>query len=78
MKRFKTHIALIFFILTPVMDCFGQLTCKVDERMELTSIVFRVAGIEEFTNDNIPEYAKAIDSWFGKYKSHKLIDLEAV
>ncbi len=54
---------------------FGQLKSKVDERMELTSIVFRVAGIEEFTNDNIPEYAEAIDKWFGKYKSHKLIDL---
>ncbi len=75
MKKLKPYIVLIFFILIPVLDCFGQLKSRVDERMELTSIVFRIAGIEEFTNDNIPEYAKAIDSWFGKYESHKLIDL---
>lgn len=56
------------------INCFAQMQAKVDERIELTSIVFRLAGMEEFTAGQINEYEEAIDKWFGKYSSHRLID----
>ena len=45
----------------------------VDERLELTSIVFRLAGAKEYVCDGVPEYMKEIDEYFAPYKNHKLI-----
>lgn len=54
--------------------CFAQITPKVDERFELTSIAFRLADAEEYSQCRIPEYAEAIDSYFGDFKNHALIN----
>ena len=74
-RSIKTALLSVAMFLSCVTLCFGQLTCKVDERMELTSIAFRIAEVDEFINDKIPEYSEAIDKWFGKYKSHELFAL---
>ena len=68
----RLTISLIVICLS--ISCFAQMRAAVDERMELTSIVFRIAGAEEFVNDQMQEYGEAIDRWFGKYSSHELID----
>ena len=68
----RLTISLIVICLS--ISCFAQMRATVDERMELTSIVFRIAGAEEFVNDQMQEYGEAIDRWFGKYSSHELID----
>lgn len=44
----------------------------VDERIELTSIAFRLAGAEEYVTDWMPEYLAEIDSCFAPYKDHEL------
>ena len=48
MRRF---IAILIFTINLSMSCMAQMRATVDERMELTSIVFRLAGAEEFVND---------------------------
>ena len=44
----------------------------VDERIELVSIAFRLAGAREYVNDRVPEYMAEIDSCFAPYTDHEL------
>ena len=44
----------------------------VDERIELVSIAFRLAGAMEYVNDRVPEYMAEIDSRFAPYTDHEL------
>lgn len=46
---------------------------KVDERIELMSIVFRLAEAEEYINNNLVDYVKDIDTYFGPFKNHKVV-----
>lgn len=62
-----------FFFILVALSSHARLTSKVDERFELTSIVFRLVGAEEYVNNNIPHYAKDIDDYFTNYKEHELI-----
>lgn len=46
---------------------------RVDERTELLSIIFRLAGSKEYNYNNIPSYAKDIDEYFGPFKEQAAI-----
>jgi hypothetical protein len=46
---------------------------KVDERVELLSIVFRLAGSEEYSSTRYKTYTDKIETHFANYKNHKLI-----
>ncbi len=46
---------------------------KVDERTELLSIIFRLAGAKEYVNNDIPSYSKDIDEYFAPFKGHDAI-----
>lgn len=46
---------------------------RVDERVELLSIVFRLAGAKEYSRTKIIEYSYAIDNYFSQYKNDELI-----
>ena len=59
------RLAISLIVICLSISCFAQMRATVDERMELTSIVFRIAGAEEFVNDQMQEYGEAIDRWFG-------------
>jgi len=48
---------------------------RVDERTELLSIVFRLAGANEYTYNNLPSYAKDMDEYFNPFKEHAAIKL---
>ena len=45
----------------------------VDERVELLSIVFRLAGNSEYNMNTLPLYSKEIDSYFASFKDHPAI-----
>lgn len=45
----------------------------VDERVELTTIAFRVAGAEEWTNYDGLSYLNEVDEFFSPYKGHPLM-----
>lgn len=51
-----------------------ELKAKVDERCELLSTVFRLAGAEEYVTHKIPIYVDSIDRYFEPYKNHEIID----
>jgi hypothetical protein len=45
----------------------------VDERVELFSIVFRLAGNPEYNKNTLPSYSADIDRYFAPYKDHPAI-----
>lgn len=47
---------------------------KVDERVELLSIAFRLAGSKEYCEKKFPKYIDNIETHFNNYKSHDLIE----
>ncbi len=50
------------------------ITAKVNEQVELMSIVARLAEYPEYVNNNFKAYASDTDAHFGKYKNHELIE----
>lgn len=65
------------FLLT-ILLAIGQTNSilsppKVDRRIELLSIVSRIAGYEEYSQDRYKLYVQDIHTHFDKYKSHPLI-----
>lgn len=53
---------------------YSQPIVHTDELLELSGIVWRLADAQEYAKNQVVEpYAKAIDAYFGKYKSHPLI-----
>jgi len=70
----KAILFLIFsHISLAILIASDTLTAKVDERFELTSIVFRMVEAEEYINNNVASYAADIDSYFASHKNHPLI-----
>jgi hypothetical protein len=47
----------------------------VDPRVELVSIVFRLAGNPEYNQAAIPSYAADVDTFFGKFKDHPAVKM---
>jgi hypothetical protein len=47
----------------------------VDPRVELMSIIFRLAGSEEYTQCGVPAYSAAIDRHFARFRDHDAVRL---
>jgi Domain of unknown function (DUF4932) len=56
------------------VDIYAQIIPRVDDRIELTSIICRLAGYEEYNNNQFKKYADDVDVYFQKYKNHPLIE----
>jgi hypothetical protein len=71
----------ILFVALATMMCTGiqaQIPeATTDERVELLSIVFRLAGAEEYNNQGIAFYDNRVDSLFAPFKEHALIKYAA-
>jgi hypothetical protein len=50
-------------------------TVRVDSRVELLSIVFRLAGAPEYNGCRLPSYEREIDQTFGRYQDHPAVQL---
>lgn len=48
---------------------------RVDERVEILSIVARLAGYNEYVNDDLKNYAEEVDRHFANYKEHPVVKL---
>jgi uncharacterized protein DUF4932 len=53
----------------------GRVTIEVDPRVELISIVFRLAGNPEFNNGTLRPYVKAIEKHFGDFDTHAAVKM---
>lgn len=50
-----------------------EMAARVDDRVELLSIVFREAGSFEYNLDKLPRYSKDIDRYFAPYRNHPAV-----
>ena len=72
----KNLIALIFIVLS--LQNYAQEkrfieVPRVDKKVELLSIVFRLAGNEEYNSQYFRRYSDKVESYFKAYKEHELI-----
>jgi hypothetical protein len=70
-----------FFVFAIIVcNCVQAQTpnAQVDERVELLSIVFRLAGAKEYTSSGVEFYDNRIDSLFSPFKEHELIKYAAL
>lgn len=51
------------------------ITPRVDERVELLSIVWRLAGSPEYNMDILPNYSQDIDRYFAPYRDHPAVKM---
>lgn len=69
----------LFALLILLSSSFAQphpaLIPKVDERVELLSIVFRLAGNPEYSMSPLDSYTGDIDTYFAPYKNHPVVVL---
>lgn len=71
----KSLIIILFFVS---FQGFAQEASilyqpKVDKRVELLSLVFRLAELPEYSTQHFKLYTDRIENYFGKYKDHELI-----
>ncbi|HUO13849.1 MAG TPA: DUF4932 domain-containing protein [Verrucomicrobiae bacterium] len=83
MKSLPRDLALLCLCCFPGLGLFaGQSTPSgpsvaphVDQRVELFSIVFRLAGNSEYHMDTLPTYSADIDRYFAPYKNHPAVQM---
>jgi hypothetical protein len=76
--QFKSLSFGLIFIVIVFSGCFAQNSYRldkpaVDKRVELLSIVFRLAGNDEYNRDHFKRYTDRIDRHFTPYRNHELI-----
>lgn len=83
-SRFRQPMILIFVSLL-CLSLWMSLTAgpspsspgiqiKVDPRVELMSIVFRLAGNLEYRQGCVASYAKDVDEYFAKFRNHPAVE----
>ena len=55
----------------------GKISIEVDPRVELISIVFRLAGSPEFNHGTLRPYVKAIERHFSDFDGHPVVKMAA-
>jgi hypothetical protein len=73
--RLSSVILLIFACTRPSFGSEGPLSSKVDPRVELLSVVFRLAGNPEYNMSPLKTYTADIDRYFSPYKEHPAVAL---
>ena len=66
---------LIAALLCPAVVRTQPARIGVDPRVELLSIVFRLAGNPEYSQGRVPAYLQAIDAHFGPFRDHAAVQL---
>jgi len=73
-SRFVCIFALIFVFVRPTLAELSPAP-HVDPRVELLSIVFRLAGNSEYNMSPLKSYTADIDAYFSPYKEHPAVAL---
>ncbi|AWG24267.1 DUF4932 domain-containing protein [Flavobacterium kingsejongi] len=69
----KLMIALLMVFASAAGVAKGNVISTVDQRVELLSIVFRLAGNPEYNMKLDKNYVKDIEDYFGAYRSHTVV-----
>jgi hypothetical protein len=73
MKKISIYLLSIFYGFCAYSQDF-KISAKVDERVELMSIVFRLAEAKEYSENYFPNYIAKVNEYFAVHKDHKIID----
>ncbi|MGD0667344.1 MAG: DUF4932 domain-containing protein [Bryobacteraceae bacterium] len=72
----RVAATVLLLLLLPAFAARAQAwRAGVDPRVELMSILFRLAGNPEYNQCRIPAYDKAIETWFAPYRDHQAVKL---
>ncbi|PXY01090.1 hypothetical protein DF185_10585 [Marinifilum breve] len=73
----KTRLLTLLLLMITGISSFAQnnLSPKYDERVELLSVVFRLAQSPEYINNTVKTHADATDKYFSKYSNHEVVKL---
>ncbi|WP_282126251.1 DUF4932 domain-containing protein [Marinifilum flexuosum] len=73
----KTRLLTLLLLMITGISSFAQnnLSPKYDERVELLSVVFRLAQSPEYINNAVKLHADAADEYFNKYSNHEVVKL---
>lgn len=72
MKKF--FVLLFFSMLIPCVSMAqNSLPVGFDERTDLLSVVFRLAGNREYNQCGISTYSRQVDDYFSNYKQHQVV-----
>jgi hypothetical protein len=69
----KSAGALLLLLAVPAAAQAPRIA--VDPRVELFSVIFRLAGNTEYNQGRVPAYNAAIDKWFAPFKDHEAVQL---
>lgn len=67
-------IIFFFLVFCSIFSC-AKIQPKVEERVELMSIVFRLAESPEYSQKYAEKYVKDIQNYFSPYKTHPVVSL---
>lgn len=70
----KKLLGLSILLISILNFSQEKLTPKVDERVEIVSIVFRLAGAEEYSQNYNKKYTTDINTYFEPYKNSEIIE----
>ena len=78
MSSFRHLIPIVLMVAVAVVGCAAQTTelrivPHVDQRVELLSIIFRLAGNPEYNMSSLKGYTSDIDTYFAPYRNHAAI-----
>ena len=72
--KMKKYILITIATLFCCFTTSAQQHVRVDEVHELSAIVWRLAGCEEYNSGMYEEYAKDIEDYFGMYTDHPVME----
>ncbi|MGB6133138.1 MAG: DUF4932 domain-containing protein [Acidobacteriaceae bacterium] len=75
---FSIFVILCFWAVSACGQAAGpapSVTPQVDERVELLSIVWRLAGSPEYNMDTLPSYSQDIDRYFAPYRNYPAVQM---
>ena len=85
MKNKFTCLAAVFFMLSAGVAGAGaeeagkaaRITVAADPRVELMSVIFRLAGNKEYNTGAVPSYVEDVEKHFGPFKEHPAVKYAA-
>ena len=73
MRKQLLSIVLFFLISNSILSQTNSIIPKIDKRVEILSMAFRLAGESDFLDNRNSKYTKVIDTHFKKYSNHSFI-----
>ncbi len=74
MKKYCFVFIFSLFVISSCQKNKNAVHAKVDKRIELMSIISRIAGFEEYNQPTIKSYSNKINTHFNEHKNHEIFE----